>query len=237
MTKKLLIISLMLFGLAVGVVGVSAQEAVQSQPTAPPHLISSVDPSTIAEVNLRPGIRNPNVRKVQEAFKVMGYLPLDLETTEYLGPKTKEAIINFQRAQGLPTTGFFGPATRAALKKVLQESRAVIDKNVDIACMKTAVEKRENALLSAYDTYSQKLRTARETRETDLLVAWSIQDPKERHTAIKVAWEKYRQSVKTATTEWNQSRRTTWIQFAQDAKNCKASTVEAQDLENVEAAE
>lgn len=239
MTKKLLVISLMLFGLTVGVVGVSAQEAVQSQPAAPVPLISfgSVDPSTIAEVNLQPGIRNVYVKKVQEALKALGYLPSNLETTEYLGPKTKEAITNFQRAQGLPTTGSFGPMTRAALKKGLQGSGAVIDKNVDIACMKTAVEKRENALLSAYDVYVGKLRAARETRKTDLLSAWSIQDPKERHTAIKAAWDKNRQSVKTATTEWNQSKKTIWIQFAQDAKNCKASAVETQDLEKVEVVE
>jgi hypothetical protein len=239
MTKKLLVISLMLFGLVVGVVGVSAQEATQVQPTATVPLISSVsvDPSAIAEVNLQPGIRSVYVKKVQEALKSLGYLPSDLEITEYLGPKTKEAIRNFQRANGLPTTGFWGPMTRAALKKGLQGSGAVIDKNVDIVCIKTAVEKRENALLSAYDVLTGKIKTARETRKTDLLAAWSIQDPKERHTAIKAAWEKYRQAVKTARIEWNQSRKTIWLQFVQDAKNCKASAVETQDLENVEVAE
>jgi len=238
MAKKLFVISLMLFGLIVGTIGVSAQETVQPQATTPVPLISSVsvDPSAIPEVNLRPGSRSPYVKKVQEALKALGYLPSDLETTEYLGPKTREAIINFQKAKGLPAVGFFGPATRAALKKTLQEGQVVIDKNVDIACMKTAVEKRENALLSAYDTYAGKIKTARETRKTDLLAAWSIQDPKERHAAIKAAWEKYHQSVLTARTEWNQSRKTIWIQFYQDAKNCKASAVETQDLDNVEIA-
>jgi len=167
----------------------------------------------------------------------MGYLPATLETTEYLGPKTKAAIMNFQKAQGLPTTGFFGPATRAALKKNLPGGGAIIDKNVDIACMRTAVEKRENALLTAYDIYAGKLRTARETRKTDLLAAWSVQDPKERQAAVKAAWDKYRQNVKTTTTEWNQSRKTIWTQFLQEAKNCKASAVETQDLEKVEVAE
>ncbi len=237
MTEKLLITSLILFGLTV--VGISAQETGQVQSVAPVPLLSpmSVDSSIIPEVNLQSGTRSPDVKKVQEALKARGYLPSDLETTEYLGPKTKEAITNFQKAQGLPTTGFFGPATRAALKKDLQGSGAVIDKNVDIVCMKTAVEKRENALLSAYDIYAGKLRTARETRKTDLLAAWSIQDPKERSTAIKAAWEKYRQNVKTATTEWNQSRKTIWTQFTQEAKNCKASAVETQDLEKVEVVE
>lgn len=100
-----------------------------------------------------------------------------------------------------------------------------------------AVEKRENALLSAYDTNASKIKTAHETRKADLLTAWSVQDPKERHTAIKTAWDKYRQSLKTATSEWNQGRKTIWSQFAQDVKNCKASVIETQDLEKVEVAE
>lgn len=239
MTKRLLVIFLMLFGLIAGAIGVLAEETNQVQSVTSVPLISSasIDPSSIAEVNLQLGTKSLHVKKVQEALKTMGYLPSDLETTEYLGPKTKEAITKFQKAQGLPTTGFFGPATRAALKKGLQGSGVVIDKKVDIACMKTAVEKRENALLSAYDTYAGKLKTAHETRKTDLLAGWSIQDPKERQAAIKAAWEKYRQSIKTATIEWNQSRKSIWAQNAQDAKNCKASAIETQDLEKVEVAE
>lgn len=236
MTKISLIISLMLFGLAAGAIGVSAQEAT---PATPVPLFSpvSVDSSMVPEVNLQPGARSPHVRKVQEILKSLGYLPANLETTENLGPLTKEAIKKFQQDQGLPAFGFFGPATRAALKANLKASGAVIDRNVDIACMKTAVEKRENALLAAYDTLTQKVRAARETRKADLLAAWSIQDPAQRHSAIKAAWDKYRESVKSARTEWNQSRKTIWIQFAQDAKNCKASAVETQNLEQVEVVE
>jgi len=241
MFKKLLIVPLLFLGFIVGVLSISAQQTVVQSPTPVPTLtplISSVSGDVaIPEVNLQPGAKSPHVKKVQEALKALGYLPKDLETTEYLGPQTREAIRKFQNATGLPATGFFGPATRNALKNRLQVGEAVIDKNVNIACMKTAVEKRENALLSAYDTYVGKIKTAHETRKTDLLAAWSIQDPKERHTAIKAAWDKYRQSVKTATTEWNQSRRTIWTQFVQEAKNCKASAVETQDLEKVEVAE
>lgn len=238
MTKKLLIIILMLFGLTVGIMNVSAQTDDQVQTVSAPLIsLAPIDSSAISEVNLRPGEKNPHVKKVQEALKAIGFLPANLESTEYLGPKTKEAIINFQKDQGLPSTGFFGPATRAALKKSLQRSGVVLDENVDIACMKIEVEKRENALLSAYDAYTSKLKTAREIRKTDLLAAWSIQDPKERHTAIKTVWETYRNNVKTATTEWNQSRKTTWTQFSQDAKNCKASAVETQNLEKTEVTE
>jgi len=249
MTKKLLIISLMLFGLIVGTsFSVSAQETVQTQsttatPANPLPLISltPVDSIVVPEMNLQPGVKNLYVKKVQEILKNLGYLPSDFEITEYFGPKTKEAIKNFQKANNLPATGFFGPATRNMLKTHLQArgatGRVVIDKDVDIVCMKTAVEKRENALLSAYDLYTSKLKTASEARKTDLLAAWSIQDPKERQTAVKIAWDKYRQNVKTATIEWNQSRKTVWTQFTQDAKNCKASAVETQDLEKVEVVE
>ena len=241
MTKKLFITFLMVSWLAVGSMGVSAQAMTEVQPVVAPApllpLISSTDTSTIAEVDLQPGTKSPHVRKIQETLKAMGYLPADLETTEYLGPKTKDAIMNFQRAQGISPTGFLGQATRAALRKNFRGSGEVIDRNVDIVCMKTEVEKRENALLSAYDTHAGKLKIARETRKTDFLAAWSIQDPKARHTALKTAWEKYRQSVKTAANEWNISRKTTWTQFAQQAKSCKATAAETQDLEKVEVAE
>ncbi len=237
MRKKFFIASLLLAGLILGGIKASAQEAVPATPATPVPLLSPVPLETaVPEVNLQPGTRSPHVRKLQEILKSLGYLPADLETTENLGPLTREAIKKFQRDNGLPALGFFGPATRAALKNMLRAraSEAVIDRNVDINCMKTAVEKRENALSSAWDTYSGKIKTARETRKTELLAAWSIQDPAQRHTAIKAAWEKYRNSLTTARTEWNQSRKTIWGQFAKEAKDCRASAVETQDLERVE---
>lgn len=228
----------MISWLTVGSMGVSAQVQPIVAPAPLPPLVST-DTPTIAEVDLQPGTKSPHVKKVQETLKAMGYLPSDLETTEYLGPKTRDAIMNFQKAQGLSPTGFFGQATRAALRKNFQGrgSAEVIDKYVDIACMKTAVEKRENALMSAYDMHAGKLKTAREMRKTDLSAAWSIQDPKARHTALKTAWEKYRQSLKTATIEWNQSRKTIWTQFAQEAKTCRATAAETPDLEKVDVPE
>lgn len=244
MTKNLLSISLISAGLILGAIGVLAQETTSAQPATsatPVPILSpvSVGSSDVPEIDLRPGIRHPQVKKVQELLKSLGYLPASLKTTENLGPLTRDALKKFQQDNGLPASGFFGPATRTALKNKLKErvGEAVIDRNVDLACMKTAVGKRETALLSAWDTYAGKIKTARETRKTDLLAAWSIQDPSQRHQAIKSAWEKYRQSLKTARTEWNQSRRTIWIQFVQESKNCRASAVETQDLESVDVVE
>jgi murein L,D-transpeptidase YcbB/YkuD len=232
--KKLLIISLIFLGLT-GVV--LAQEASRFQPASPTPLLPSLTskPLDIPDVDSRVGERGVHVKKIQEILKELGFLPADFETTEYFGPKTREAIMNFQKAKGLPATGFFGPITRNALRgHFSSDKKEVIDRNVDINCMRTAVEKRENAILAAYDTFTQKIRNAHQTRKTELLAAWSLQDPKQRHDALKSAWEKYRNSVKEAQKEWQQNRRTIWVNFVQEAKNCRPLAVETPELENVE---
>ena len=109
MFKKLLIVPLLFLGFIVGILSISAQQTVVQPPTPVPTLtplISSVDAVAIPEVNLQPGAKSPHVKKVQEALKALGYLPKDLETTEYFGPQTREAIRKFQNATGLPATVF-----------------------------------------------------------------------------------------------------------------------------------
>ena len=244
MLKKL-IVYLILFGLFVGLV-VLAQEITPVQTgTEPTPLVlpeMTAPAVEIPEINLRPGVRNPQVRRIQELLISLGYLPTDLQTTDNFGPQTRRAMVNFQRDRGLPTTGFFGPLTREALRDKIRERgergrEVAIDREVDITCMKTAVEKRENALLAAWDTYSRDTRVARETRRTDFLAAWNIQDPKERQNAIKDAWKKYRESLKNARIAWNQLQRTTWTQFNQEVRNCRATVAETQDLEKIEVKE
>ncbi|MEM2988111.1 MAG: peptidoglycan-binding domain-containing protein [Candidatus Bathyarchaeia archaeon] len=251
MLKKLFFVSL----LAVGLIFVSGYSLAQNEPagssyalpnTDSSHVLTpasptdntqSVSPETVPAVNLKPGQKAAHVRKLQAILKNLGYLPPDTAPSNFFGSETKAALKKFQKDHGLPANGFFGPATRTALKNKLKASgatAAVIDKNIDIVCMKAAVEKRENALLTAWDTYPTKIKTARETRKTELLAAWSIQDPKERHNAIKSAWEKYRQSLKAAKNEWGQNKKAAWEQFYQEAKNCKASVTGIQSIESSE---
>jgi hypothetical protein len=236
MAKKLLIVSfLILLGLTTNGVKILAQASNQSQITEPVPLI--IDYSTVPEVNFRLGVKNNQIKKIYEIFKALGYLPSNVSISDYYGSNLKEAIKKFQKENGLPATGIFGPATRKALRKILKEGPIVIDKTVNLDCMKQVVEKRENAILSAYENYSQKIKNAHETRKTDLLAAWSIQDPIKRHKAIKLAWDKYRQNLKTVRIEWTQNRKTIWEQFIQDAKSCKATAVEIPDLEIIEVKE
>jgi len=241
---KKLFIFLILVSLFFGMLEVSAQVTAQNQPVLENivplvSLETATDVLVVPEVNLRAGNRNQHVRKLQRILQSLGYFPIDTELTENFGPLTRRAITNFQRNNRLPMSGFFGPATRKALRERIKEvkSEAVIDRAVDIVCMKTEVEKRENAILIAWNVYAEKIKTAIETRRTDFSATWSIQDPKERYSAIRAAWKKYRQGVKDARIEWNRSRNAVWSQFRQDVKNCRPSAVETPNLEKVETVE
>jgi peptidoglycan hydrolase-like protein with peptidoglycan-binding domain len=46
---------------------------------------------------------------------MLGYFPSGIQPTSYFGPITERAVINYQKAQGIPATGFVGPRTIQAL--------------------------------------------------------------------------------------------------------------------------
>jgi peptidoglycan hydrolase-like protein with peptidoglycan-binding domain len=243
MDKKLIVIlSLAVVGLlAVQATAFAVEETISSPvPVSAESALSVVGstPTAVAvpETNLQAGTNSEKVKKVQEILKSLGYLSQETQTTNYFGPKTKEAILKFQQANGLPVTGNFGPATRQAIKEHLIQNESASNAVVDIACMKPAVEKRENALLAAYNVYDTKVKAAREAKKTALLAAWNIQDAKERKEAIKQAWKTFQDSSKTAWKEFLTSKKTAWTQFEQDRKNCKApATGESAGLEVIDA--
>jgi D-alanyl-D-alanine carboxypeptidase (penicillin-binding protein 5/6) len=63
------------------------------------------------------GSRGEEVKKIQSALAKAGYF--NDSTTGYFGKKTKQAVINFQRAQGLSADGIVGPQTQKALTPYL----------------------------------------------------------------------------------------------------------------------
>lgn len=99
----------------------------------------------------------------------------------------------------------------------------------DINCVKTAVDKREVAIQSAFDAFSVSVKSALQIRQTELSAAWGITDKKERNTAIKNAWKKFRTNKKDIVKIFNNARKATWSQFNTERKACKApSTGESQ---------
>ncbi len=93
-------------------------------------------------------------------------------------------------------------------------------RQVDLNCMKNAVEKREDALKTAREVYFNKVSQAYNERKTGLLNAWTIQNHKERQKKIQEAWNNFRISVKLAREEYRKAHNQIWKTFVQDIKNC-----------------
>jgi hypothetical protein len=97
-------------------------------------------------------------------------------------------------------------------------------KQIDLGCLTKAVEKRENALISAYETFSAEIKSALEKRKADLITAWGINNWYERNKARINAWNNFRKAKREATRKYNATVRKIWREFHQEAKNCKVIT-------------
>ncbi len=75
---------------------------------------SSSNSSSTSSTLLRVGSRGANVQSLQQQLKNKGYFKGN--TTQYFGSITKNAVMAFQRANGLSVDGIAGPATLNKLK-------------------------------------------------------------------------------------------------------------------------
>jgi len=91
----------------------------------------------------------------------------------------------------------------------------------DLACVQAAVEKRDGAIIAAWDVLSPAIRSALVTRQQALVAAWGINNRKERRAAIKVAWRTFRASVKSARATFRISRISAWKTWRDDVKACR----------------
>ena len=92
--------------------------------------------------------------------------------------------------------------------------------NASISCIQNAIDKRDNALISAVDVYASAAKTALQTRRDTLKAAWTITVRKDRRAALKAAWNTFSKSAKDIRKQLNESRKTVWNQFNTDKKNC-----------------
>lgn len=101
----------------------------------------------------------------------------------------------------------------------MMERRAAT--TVDLACMKTAAEKRDNAMLAAFDTFRVNVKKALETRRDAFKAAWDITDRNERKKAIRAAWAAFDASSKKARRELDAAKKSAWSAHRTEAKQCK----------------
>jgi peptidoglycan hydrolase-like protein with peptidoglycan-binding domain len=71
---------------------------------------------------LAKGMTGIDVQNLQMVLKRLGYLPASLNPTQYFGSQTHNAVLAFQKQNGLVCDGRVGAATSSALNKALTQS-------------------------------------------------------------------------------------------------------------------
>jgi hypothetical protein len=97
---------------------------VTTPPTAPPAVTpANTTPATTGQTvqapatTLKPGDTGSQVTRLQKALASLGYSPGKADGS--YGPGTKQAVTDFQTAQGLTADGVVGPKTLASLRQAL----------------------------------------------------------------------------------------------------------------------
>jgi len=117
----------------------------------------------------------------------------------------------------------FGPADVTSSTTPAKNITNIIRKTataVNLACMQTAVGKRDTAIISAFDAFYTTTKQALETRKAAMVSAWGITDKAQRKTALTTAWKTYRDTQKAARQTLNKARKEAWQTFYTDRKAC-----------------
>lgn len=93
-----------------------------------------------------------------------------------------------------------------------------------IACIKTAVEKRETSIIASATTFQTAILSALTTRKTDLLNARSLTTKEEIKSAVKSARNKFKVSKKLAKETLRKNEKTVRKTFKAERKACKLSS-------------
>lgn len=94
-------------------------------------------------------------------------------------------------------------------------------RSVNLACMQASVEKRDNAMVAAFDAFSASARSAFIARRDALKAAWGITDRAQRRAALRNAWSAFRASRHAARGAFRTARHAAWTQFRTDARACR----------------
>lgn len=104
-----------------------------------------------------------------------------------------------------------------------------------LTCVQTAVEKRDAAIIAAFDTFSAAAKNLLTVRKDELVAAWALTDAKARRLAIKAAWAKYSKGLKEARDAFKKTKKSAWTQWNKDRKACRASAGDDKGAEGYDA--
>lgn len=88
------------------------------------------------------------------------------------------------------------------------------------ACMQSAVDKRDTALIGVINTYNTAITSVLATRRDSLKAAWGLTNKDARQSALKAAWNTFRNSHRQALIAKRTSRQAAWKQFRNDQRAC-----------------
>jgi hypothetical protein len=115
-------------------------------------------------------------------------------------------LATFAQATTTATTTTVGATTTSAT-------------STQIICMQNALEKRENALITAHDAFAASVKTAIQNRLTGLKASWEL-DRKARITKREATYKAFRTEMQTAHTAIRNTKNSTWKVYQADAKAC-----------------
>lgn len=127
--------------------------------------------------------------------------------------------------QAKPTTAAktltVASTTKASTTKPVVNKEALTPEA--IACIQTALSKRDDAISASFTTYSTAVTGALTTRKVALNDSWSKPTGKDRLAARDAAWNAYKKTVKEANTKMMTAKKAAHDAFGKEAKACKVS--------------
>lgn len=108
-----------------------------------------------------------------------------------------------------------------------RQAKAKETKIEDIACVKLAMGKKEDAVATAFDVFTASMKTALTTRKTALLTSFDKTVRSERVQARNDAWSAYKTSAKTAHNALKTAKKSAYDTFKSDSKACGSSYKES----------
>lgn len=150
---------------------------------------------------------------IASLFVALGaFKPMDAEAS------VKSKIKDYQTASSTSAT-----STKSKIKNKT---------TVNLTCMQTAVDTREEAIVKSFTNFTTDISEALTDRKDALHDAWGITDKSSRNTAVKKAWTDWKTAKKEAHTDLKAARKSAWETFKTTAKSsCKETLPKDEGLE------
>lgn len=107
----------------------------------------------------------------------------------------------------------------------------------DVACIQSALDKRETNLIAAIDPFATSIKSALSARTIALKDAWTKTTVKERREARALAWKTYKTSAQNAHQALKTAKKTAWSTFKTDMKACGQGNYAATEATNISTSE